>query len=611
MKYQYSPEKKRFIDRRPLSEPTMDMLLVMSIVLSLLVHALFLVSSTNVRVGIVSQVEESIGEMFNVSFRDLNIPRTITRETPEELAQERERQLQEELESAEEVPAPEIDRRLDELLATAGKPIDADVESGEIPHGLGAGGAIGPVRVITSEKGIREIGNPLEGALQSAVSDDVQVVRPTLGSGGAYRQERIIETLPPDLVETVPEPPATAVAAPSLELPSHDLAMDAAPVNVDAPQPVLEERPLDLSEIPPSVLTSEEQAKEAIAEKFIRLDDVLDVQIITYHETPENGYFLLKIRPKRASDRLRPLPKDIVFVLDASASMGNRTLQEIKDTIKDSLRLLKENQDRFNVVGFKGNVEMLFDELEPATPLTIADAWDFIDPLNASGKTDIYKSLEPLMTLGTARARPFLILLYSDGRPTLGVRNSRAIINRLTARRGPSTSVFAIGAGDKVNEYLLDFLAFRNRGSICLIPSREDIHDESIAFFRLHQNPVLLKVKTDFGMIDQSEIYPQELPDLYQDTELQIWGRFSDETQLTVRLKGEAYDEQKEMVASLDIPEKDRGGPEIARGWAFHKIYHLIALVVQHGERPDLLSRIDELSRRYNIVTPYNEQFSE
>ena len=72
------------------------------------------------------------------------------------------------------------------------------------------------------------------------------------------------------------------------------------------------------------------------------------------------------------------------------------------------------------------------NELEPATPLTIADAWDFIDPLNASGKTDIYKSLEPLMTLGTARARPFLILLYSDGRPTLGVRNSRAIINRRT-----------------------------------------------------------------------------------------------------------------------------------------------------------------------------------
>ncbi len=611
MKYEYQQEKKRFVDRRPLSEPTTDLLLVTSILLSVLVHALFLVSSTNVRVGIVSEVEETIGKMFNVSFREISQTTTVARKTPEELEQEREQKLQDDLEAAEDVPAPEIDERLEDLLANAGEPVEADVETGEIPHGFSAGGAIGPAKVITSEAGIRETGNPSEGALQDAVLEDVTIERPRLGASGTYRQERIIKTLPPDLVEATPEPPSTVVTAPSLGLPSPDVSMNAAPVDIEAPPPVYEDRPLDLSAVPPSVLASEEEAKEAIAGKFVRLDDVLDVEIITYHESPNVGYFLLRIRPNQATDRLRPLPKDVVFVLDASASMGRRTLQVIKETLKDSIRRLKENQDRFNVVGFKGDVKILYDELKIVTPLTIADAWDFIDPLQASGKTDIYKSLEPLMTLGTARARPFLIFLYSDGRPTIGVRNSRAIINRLTARRGPSTSVFAIGAGDKVNEYLLDFLAFRNRGSICLIPSRDDIPQRGISFFLLHQNPVLLQVTTDIGMIDRSKIYPQELPDLYQDTELEIWGRFSDEKQLTVRLKGEAYDEQKEMVASLDIPEQDLGGPDIARGWAFHKIYHLISLVVQHGERADLVSEINALSRKYDIVTPYHEQFTE
>ena len=254
---------------------------------------------------------------------------------------------------------------------------------------------------------------------------------------------------------------------------------------------------------------------------------------------------------------------------------------------------------------------MLSDKLQAATPLAIAEAWSFISTLSASGKTDIYASLEPLMTLGTERARPFLIFLYSDGRPTLGIKNSRAIINRLSEKRGPSTSVFAIGTGDRVNRYLLDFLAFRNRGSVCFVKDRGEIQQKGLEFVRALKNPLLLRVSTDFGIVDDSQVYPQELPDLYQDTELRLWGRFSNESQLTVRLVGEAYDEQKEMVVRLPIPKQDRGGPEIAKEWALHKIYHLISLIVQHGEQPQILEEINRLSGQYGIVTPYHKQFQE
>jgi hypothetical protein len=609
MRYEYHLERKRFADRRSLAEPATDLLLITSLVLSFLIHGLFLLGSTKVRVAVVGRIEEQISRMFDVEFRDLSQPAATTRPPPGEILKEREQALREDLQKAERVPAPDIDRQLEEIVAEAGEPVDVELLPQEVPQGLAAGGAIGPPAVITSPAGVRPIGRGVDSSLRGAVSEQLTIERPALASSGDYRQKRIVETLPGDLSDTTREPPSVAVTAPTLDASAPDASLQPGRLEIAMPKPDFQQRPLDLADVPPGVLTAEERFKETIANKFVRLDDVLGLDILTYRKKPGEGYFLLRIRPKESSERLRSLPKDVILVLDASASMGTRTLGVLKETIKQYLSLLNQKVDRFSVVGFKNRPEMFSDKLEPVSPMVVSSARQFIDTLNASGKTDIYTSLEPLMALGTERARPLQIFLYSDGRPTMGVKDSRAIINHLSALRGPSTSVFAVGAGDSVNRYLLDFLAFRNRGSVCFVESRGNVQNEALAFARSLRNPVLLRVTTDFGVVNRSEVYPQELPDLYQDTELEIWGRFSDEKQLTVRLVGEAYDEQKEMIARLDIPKQDRGGPEVAKGWALHKIYHLISLIVQHGENPEILGEVNRLSGEYGIVTPYHEQF--
>lgn len=610
MRYEYRPVRKRFGERRSLAEPRTDFLLVGSIILSMLIHALFLLGSTRVRVAVARQVEQEIGRLFKVSFRDLNRPALAMRERAEQMRREREESFQKEIEEASAVPTPDIDEQLKDLLAEAGEPEQPGLSPEEVPQGLEAAGVIGPPAVITSDAGVRRVGRSMGSALRGAVKEEVQIERPAVGPSVVYRQERIVATLPPDLAESVPEPPEMTITPPALDVPAPDFSLQPAiSLQIEMPKPDFQARPVGLADVPPSTLTVEQRAKQAIAEKFVRLDDVLNVDVVTYRKGPKEGYFKLRIRPKIASERLQPLPKDVIFVLDASASMGRRTLEVLKKTIKQLLLELKDG-DRFNVVGFKNRVEMFSDELVPASPLAIGDAREFIGPLRASGKTDIYTSLEPLMTMGTERARPLLILLYSDGRPTIGVKNTRDIINRLSALRGPSTSVYGIGTGDDVNQYLLDFLAYRNRGRAYFVASRDDIQPRVQAFFDELKQPLLLRVSTDFvGISDRAEIYPKELPDLYQDSELEIWGRFTDEKQLTVRLVGEAYDERKEMVTRLEIPDQDSGGPEIARQWALHKIYYLISLIVQHGEQPDILAEINRLSKEYGIVTPYHEQF--
>lgn len=317
---------------------------------------------------------------------------------------------------------------------------------------------------------------------------------------------------------------------------------------------------------------------------------------------------MVRIRPIAADERLRVLPKDVVLVLDASGSMGRRRIEVIKDQLKIMLDRLRPH-DRFNVVGFKQSVRKFTDTLVPATEENKKEAWNFIRPLQASGRTDIYASLEPLVKLGTERARPLILLLVSDGRPTVGVINSRKIINSLTQYQGPSTSIFCIGTGSAINRYLLDMLAFRNRGMLALESDRNELPLVMQSSFGFIEDPVLLRVSADFQGVDRTEIYPKSLPNLYLKGELKIWGRLKGEKNLSLRVVGEAFDERKEIVLQLPVPPRDNGTYEIARQWAFHKIYHIVGQMVELGERPELLEQIRFLSKTYNIVTPYSEQF--
>ncbi|MBZ0255469.1 VWA domain-containing protein, partial [bacterium] len=302
--------------------------------------------------------------------------------------------------------------------------------------------------LVTSELGKASVMDFEEDAGVDSIMDNVAPVpKMALLGRGTGSGRRLLANLPPPALDDQPavqrsmdsdilaqtEPPMPDVEAedPPIVLP---------PVTELLPSPDLL-KPSDFK----STLPSEEAAKQEIEDRFVQLDDLLDVELKTYHHIGGDGYFMLRIRPKGADDRLRVLPKDVVFVLDASKSMGSRRLRTIKNEVNELLGRMR-GADRFNVVGFKGRVDLFTDTLAPVNPETTKLAREFLVDLDSSGHTDIYRSMEPLVKLGVERARPLIILLFSDGRPSVGVINSRKIINNLTQYRGPSTSIFCVGS---------------------------------------------------------------------------------------------------------------------------------------------------------------------
>lgn len=584
--------------------------LALALLVSLLLHGGFVFIAQYWVVNRAQDIQREMETLFNVRLDQLQSTDFVSRPNSQQMREAREEALQRELNEMAALPERSVDA---EMNAFTPSDIDGPQERWQDNTAPRFFDDQPASDVITSEVSQSSLSDLERNRSQQSVNEAVESPQKLAILGrGTGSGRRLIADLPPPSLDAEPSVERSAQIAMAPAAAPEPEPADASQPPITLP-PVTELLPspdlLDANP-EPAPLQSEEDANEQWQEQYVTLDDLLQVDLITYRHAEGEGYFMLRIRPTRADSRLRILPKDLVLVVDASRSMGHRRLRAIKNEIEIILDRLRP-EDRFNIVGFKGDPTLFVDTLAPVNQTTLGDAREFLSDLESSGHTNIYRSLEPLIELGTARARPLMLLLYSDGRPTVGVRNSRKIINNLTQYRGPSTSIFCIGTGNRINTYLLDMLAYLNRGLVTFEPQRENLDTASQSLFTYIQDPVLLRIHANFSNIDESEVFPKVLPELYMRGELNLWGRLENQDSITLRLVGEAFDEQKEMIQTIPIPARDNGTYEVAREWAYHKIYHLISRMVAEGETPERLEEIRQLSRTYNVVTPYSEQFGE
>lgn len=586
------------------AQPGINRRFGLAVLLSLLVHLILWMVSTRLEVSDGVPAEPAVERIFRVSLRNAESLDILGRPAADQLRLERERALQDELEAARDGSALDPAGALEDSLPGLG-----DLPLPPAPGLEGIADAEGlndaPARnLITAEDGARAVEQFENNALGDAVFDPVESAPIALSGRGGFSR-RLAEGLsgggspgppPPlsigvSLIRGLPEPGAPPpMEAPPLELPPEREILPAPAELTADPAPLLLER--------------EEEAVRALRERFVVLDDLLRVDLLTYHHVGGDGYFMIRVRPFAGGGRLQPLPKDVVFALDASAGMGRLTVGTLRDGIMEAVGRLRPN-DRFNVVGVDRTARVFAEGLAPVNDTTLSEARRFVRGLSASGGAGVYPHLEPLLELGTGRARPLIVLLFSDGQPGGSVNESRRLINEVSRFAAPSSTIYALGTGQEINRHLLGMLAYRNRGRAWFEPDRAALPDMMRAVFGYVENPALLRVEADFEGVDESEIYPKELPDLFLQGELNLWGRLTgNERRIQLRLVGEAFDDRKELITPLEIPEFDNGTYEVARGWARAKIYHLSGLLTGDASNRDILDEIDFLSQTYRVDIP-------
>ncbi|MGB2879182.1 MAG: VWA domain-containing protein [Candidatus Omnitrophota bacterium] len=335
------------------------------------------------------------------------------------------------------------------------------------------------------------------------------------------------------------------------------------------------------------------------------IDRFIKVDLFTYtaQRTGEK-YFKLVIGVKEG-DRLPVIPKEIIFMIDSSKSITEEKLSYIKEAVKNVLWELNP-YDRFNVVAFGGDVVRFKERSVEANELDVYAAGVFLKDLVAVGQTDVNSALLDIVS-NHVTFYPSYVMLISDGRPTKGVLDSRRIIQQITRRNNMERPIFCFGGGARVNRYLLDFISYQNRAWSQFTPTAYEITDAFGDFCRQVKDPLLVNVRYRFGKLDTQEIYPKFLSDFYRGRPFVLYGRYNKEDVFSMQLLGQIRGETKEFIYTGSLKKAEEGDENIAKEWAFTKIYHLISqLAMGMGDPISLRREINNLSKKYGIITPYD-----
>jgi Ca-activated chloride channel family protein len=229
----------------------------------------------------------------------------------------------------------------------------------------------------------------------------------------------------------------------------------------------------------------------------------------------------------------KPLPREVIFVIDNSGSMGGTSIVQAKASLIYALGRLQP-RDRFNVIRFDHTMDVLFSNSVPADASHIGHATSFVNAF----------------------------VFLTDG----AIGNEQQLFETITAMRGRSR-VFMVGIGSAPNTYLMTRAAELGRGAFTHIGSVDQVEERMRGLFAKLENPAVTGLTVKFSDA-AAEITPAVIPDLYRDEPLVLAARL-DKLAGSVEIKGRIGN----RPWTVNIPVTNAAdGKGLSKLWAHRKI---------------------------------------
>lgn len=274
-------------------------------------------------------------------------------------------------------------------------------------------------------------------------------------------------------------------------------------------------------------------------------------------------YLLAFVTPPAAEQATqKPQPREVVFVIDNSGSMGGTSIEQAKASLLYALGRLQPT-DRFNVIRFDDTMDVLFPASMPADAAHVSEATSFVSALQARGGTEMVPAMRAALTDKLADTNMVRqIVFLTDG----AIGNEQQLFETITAMRGRSR-IFMVGIGSAPNTYLMTRASELGRGAFTHIGSVEQVEERMRGLFAKLENPAVTGLTAKFSAA-KADITPAIIPDIYRDEPLVLAAKL-DKLAGSLEIKGRVGDRPWSVTLPLQNAAEGKG---LSKLWARRKI---------------------------------------
>ena len=333
-------------------------------------------------------------------------------------------------------------------------------------------------------------------------------------------------------------------------------------------------------------------------------------------EAPGDGTFSLVVFPPKLAKEARP-PRDVVFLLDRSGSMGGWQIAAARRAIARSLDSLSSD-DRVAVIAFDSVLDQMHDSpsLIPATDRNRWSILEWLGNIEARGGTEMEAALkaglallkrprkkkgDPKAAASDAPAPDPILVLVTDGQ----IGNEDRVLARLEKSLG-ATTLHVVGIDTSANAGLLTRLADSSGGTHDIVESEDRLDEVMDRIQERLVAPIVTDVRLEGDGIEilDDSVVPAKRPSLFPGVPLVLRGRVQGAGPGNVTIRGKKQGGSSWRVA---VTPHDSQAPGLGALWARGRLQHLsdVYAVGDHDDSEALERRIVDLSIGFGVLCQF------
>ncbi len=318
------------------------------------------------------------------------------------------------------------------------------------------------------------------------------------------------------------------------------------------------------------------------------------------HQSENDNTFLLQLEPPR-NIKSQDIPeRDFVFVIDVSGSMSGFPLNLAKDLFRDLAQTLRP-EDRFNMLLFAGDNQLLAPKSLPATAANLKRALTFLDRARGNGGTRLINALDQALSLPHDRDHARSMVIITDG-----FISAEAQVFELIKNKAAGTNIFPLGVGSSVNRHLIEGLSHFTGRDHFIVSHSSESKAATQRFRNIISTPVLTNIQIEASEgITLSDLLPARQPDLFAGQPLSLVGKWKGAETGSITMTGTTGAGKKiTQTFALSSSTPTKNNPSLPTLWARNKVREL-ADFASLTEQQSAKEEVTALGLKHQLLTPF------